>query len=156
MQMALSMTKMYDPQNGTQMSISSTFFNLMLMFAFFGMNAHLQLIYMFLRSAEIVPYGAVLFVNPELPMTITDIFVQCTILGLKMAMPIAGMLFLVQMGVGILMKTVPQINAFVVMLQVKILAGLFMLAVVFSPLSNFIERIISTLFQTLAAALLLM
>jgi flagellar biosynthetic protein FliR len=156
MQMALSMAQMYDPQSGAQMSVSATFFNLMFIFTFFGMNAHLTLINMFMNSAQVVPYGEVTFVNPELSMHILDVFCQCTILGLKMAMPIAGMLFLTQMGVGILMKTVPQINAFVVMLQVKILGGLFMLAVVFSPLSNCIENLMTILFQAVGAVLLLM
>ena len=156
LQMALSMAQMYDPQSNVQMSVSSTYLNLMFMFAFFGMNAHLTLIHMFLNSAEIVPYGEASIMNPALSMHILDVFCQCTILGLKMAMPIAGMLFITQMGVGILMKTVPQINAFVVMLQVKILAGLFMLAVVFSPLSNVIENLITMLFQAVGGVLLFM
>jgi len=155
LQMALSMAQMYDPQSGVQMSVTSTFLNLMFIFSFFGMNAHLTMIQMFLYSAEVVPYGEILITN-ELSWYILDVFAQCTILGLKMAMPISGMLFVTQMGVGILMKTVPQINAFVVMLQVKIFGGLFMLAVVFSPLSSFIERIIWTMFQAIGGALLLM
>jgi len=156
LQMALSMAQMYDPQSNVQMTVTSTFLNLMFVFIFFGMDAHLTLVHMFLNSAEIIPYGTASIMNPDLSLHILDVFCQCTILGLKMAMPVAGMLFITQMGVGILMKTVPQINAFVVMLQVKILGGLFMLAVVFSPLSNVIENLMTTLFQTMGAVLLMM
>jgi len=147
MQMALSMAQMYDPQSNVQMTVSSTFLNLMFIFTFFGMNAHLALIRMFLHSAEVVPYGEMVLNSDELAMHVVGVFAQATILGFQMAMPIAGMLFITRMGVGILMKTVPQINAFVVMLQVQILAGLFMLAVVFSPLSNFIENMMLILFE---------
>ena len=156
MKMALSMSRMYDPQSGIQMSVSATFFNLMFVLMFFGLNAHLTLIHMFLASAELIPYGQFTIVNPGLSMKILDVFCQCTILGIKMAMPIVGILFILEMGVGVLMKTIPQINVFIVSLPVKILTGLMMLAAIFSPLSNFIESVITNMFFTMGSVMLLM
>jgi len=156
MKMALSMSRMYDPQSGIQMSVSATFFNLMFVLMFFGLNAHLTLIHMFLASAEIIPYGQIMIVNHGLSMKILDVFCQCTILGVKMAMPIVGILFILEMGVGVLMKTIPQINVFIVSLPVKILTGLMMIAAIFSPLSNFIETVITTMFRTMGSVMLLM
>jgi flagellar biosynthetic protein FliR len=156
MQMALSMSKMYDPQSGIQMSVTATYFNLMFIFMFFGMNAHLTLIHLFLSSAKVLPYGAVTFVNQDLTMEIINVFCQCTILGLKIAMPIAGMVFFLEMGVGILMKTIPQINVFIVNLQLKILTGLLMVMVIFTPLSKFLEDVITTLFYTMGNILFLL
>ena len=156
MKMALSMSRMYDPQSGIQMSVNATYFNLLFVFMFFGLNAHLTLIHMFLSSAEVIPYGKLTFVNPELSMKIIDVFCQCTILGVKMAMPIVGILFLLEIGVGILMKTIPQINVFIVSLPVKILTGLLMILAIFTPLSRFIESAITTMFQTMGSVMLLM
>jgi len=156
MKMALSMSRMYDPQSGIQMSVSATFFNLMFVMMFFGLNAHLTLIHMFLASAELIPYGQLVIVNAELSMRILDIFCQCTILGVKMAMPIVGILFILEMGVGVLMKTIPQINVFIVSLPIKILTGLMMIAAIFSPLSNFIETVITAMFKTMGSVMLLM
>ncbi|MCL1983281.1 MAG: flagellar biosynthetic protein FliR [Clostridiales bacterium] len=155
LQMGLSMSRLYDPQSGVQMSVNATFFNLMFVFMFFGLNGHLTLIHMFINSAELIPYGQVLFSNPAVSSKILDTFCQCTTLGIKMAMPILGMEFLLEMGVGILMKTIPQINVFVVNLQVKILTGLVMLAAIFTPLSNFIEQAIGSLFKTMGEVMLL-
>ena len=156
LQMALSMSKLYDPQSGVQMSVSATYFNLLFIFIFFGMNGHLTLINMFLVSAEVVPYGQVTFFNPDLTSKIIDVFCQCTILGLKLAMPIVGMEFLLEIGVGILMKTIPQINVFVVNLQLKILIGIFMIMVILSPLNNFLEQLITSLFDTMGSVMLLL
>jgi len=155
-QMALSMSKVYDPQSGVQMSASATFLNLMFIFIFFGMNGHLTLISMFLYSAEVLPYGAVTFVNPDLSMLIINVFCQCTILGLKMAMPIVGIIFVLEMGVGILMKTIPQINVFIVNLPVKILVGILMVMVIFNPISQYIEQAVTIMFDTVATAIFLM
>ena len=154
LQMALSMAQMYDPTSNAQMTISSSFFNLMFIFTFFGMNAHNNMIHMFLSSAAIAPFG-ILTLNTDLPIHIVNVFIQASILGLRMAMPITGMLFVVQIGIGILMKAVPQINAFVVMLQVKILGGLLMFLAVFSPLSEFIENLMLLLKDALLAVLLI-
>ena len=156
LQMGLSMSRLYDPQSGVQMSVNATFFNMMFVFMFFGMNGHLTLIHLFIDSAELIPYGQTAFASQELAAKILDVFCQCTTLGIKMAMPILGMEFLLEMGVGILMKTIPQINVFVVNLQVKILTGLVMLGVIFTPLSNYIEQIIKSLFQTMGEVMLLM
>jgi len=149
--MALSMSKMYDPQSGVQMSVSATFMNLMFIFIFFGMNGHLTLISLFLHSAELVPYGQVTFLNPELTTVVINVFIQCTILGLKLSIPIVGIVFLIEMAVGVLMKTIPQINVFVLSLPIKILVGTTMLMVIFTPLSNAIENLVATLFQTSAS-----
>jgi len=156
MQMGLSMSKVYDPQSGVQMSVTATYFNLMFVFIFFGLNGHLTLIHMFLSSADVIPYGQVSFQNPDLAMKVLDVFCQCTILGLKIAMPIAGIEFLIEMGVGVLMKTIPQINVFVVNLQVKILAGILMVMAIFTPLSNFIEDVVNALFQAVGSVMMLM
>ena len=154
LQMALSMAQMYDPTSNAQMTISSTFFNLMFIFTFFGMNAHENMIHMFLSSAEVAPFG-IITINTDMPLHIINIFIQATILGLRMAMPITGMLFITQIGIGILMKAVPQINAFVVMLQVKILGGLLMFLAVYSPLSDFIQNLMLLMSDALATVLLL-
>ena len=156
MQIGLGMSKLYDPQSGVQMSINATFLNMMFVFLFFGMNAHLTLIHLFLNSAQVVPYGQTVFVHPELPMKILDIFCQCTILGVKLTLPIAGMVFLLEMGVGILMKAIPQINVFVLNIQAKILVGIVMILVIFSPLSTFIERVITSMFETMSSVLFLL
>jgi len=136
--------------------VTATYLNLMFIFIFFGMNGHLTLINLFLTSAEVVPYGQVYFINEDLPMRITEIFCQCTILGLKMAMPVTGIIFLLEIGVGILMKTIPQINVFVINLQMKILLGIFMVMLIFSPLKNYIEQVVTMLFHTVESVLFLL
>jgi len=156
MQIGLGMSKLYDPQSGVQMSINATFLNMMFVFLFFGMNAHLTLIHLFLNSAQVVPYGQSIFAHPELSMKILDVFCQCTILGVKLTLPIAGMVFLLEMGVGILMKAIPQINVFVLNIQAKILVGIIMILVIFTPLSTFIERVITSMFETMSSILFLL
>ncbi len=154
-QMGLSMAKVYDPQSNISMSISGTFYNILFTFLFFISNGHLTMIRFFITLGEIIPYGNVVY-NPDMPMAILDLFCQCTILGIKLAMPILAVEFLLEMGVGILMKAIPQINVFVVNIQAKVLIGLTMLFIIYTPMVSFLEQLITLMFDTLTAIALTM
>ncbi len=152
MQMGISMSKIYDPQSNVSMSLSATFFNITYMFLFFNTEAHLNLIKLFLTSGELLPYGE-LQIHTELTGHIIDIFCQCTVLAIKLAMPILATQFLMEIGVGILMKAIPQINVFVVNIQAKLFVGLLLLVFIFSPVVSFLGKTIELMFDAIHASL---
>lgn len=156
MQMGLSMSNIYDPGSNISMSLTTTFYNIMFMVVFFSINGHLTLIEMFLTSGDVVPYGQATFLNPNVGDSILDLFLLCTELGIKFAFPVLAIQILVEIAVGLLMKTIPQINVFVVNLQIKILLGLFTLIVIFTPMSQFVDRLIVTMLQAVEEVLMLM
>lgn len=47
--------------------------------------------------------------------------------------------FLIEMGVGILNKVVPQISIFVINIQMKLIVGTGLLVLLFAPTGEFIE-----------------
>jgi flagellar biosynthetic protein FliR len=125
------------------------------MLLFFTSNAHLAIIRLFIDSQKIIPYGEITF-NRLLSSAILTIFCDCTILAFKFAMPIFAAEFLTEMGVGILMKTIPQINVFVVNIQMKVLLGLILLFILFTPMSQFVENIIELMFGSIQEIMSLM
>ncbi|MEA4987050.1 MAG: flagellar biosynthetic protein FliR [Anaerovorax sp.] len=155
MQMGISMSKIYDPQSNVSMSLSATFFNITYMFLFFTTDAHLNLIKLFLTSGEVIPYGE-LQIHTELTGQIIDVFCQCTVLAIKLAMPILATQFLMEIGVGILMKAIPQINVFVVNIQAKLFIGLLVLVFVFSPVVSFLGKSIELMFDAINASMYLL
>jgi flagellar biosynthetic protein FliR len=64
------------------------------------------------------------------------------LLALKVAMPIAGAIFLLDVILAFLARSVPQMNLFIVGLPIKILAGLLLLFVLIPVLNNFYSEII--------------
>ena len=57
MQMGLSMSKIYDPQNNTSLSVNASFYNAMFIILFFVTDGHLTLINLFLNSHRVLPFG---------------------------------------------------------------------------------------------------
>ena len=149
MQMGLAMSKVYDPGSNESMSLSSTMYNVLFIFTFFIVEGHITLFKLFLDLEKVVPYGEVLFVNGDLAQHIIMVFCQCTILGLKLSMPMLALQFLMEIGVGVLMKNIPQINVLMINIQIKIFVGFIFMVVIFSPIMAFTEDIIELMFENI-------
>ena len=94
--------------------------------------------------------------GPELYSTVMDIFVNCTVLGVKLCMPILAAELLGQVGMGILMKVIPQINVFAINIELKVIIGLGLLLVLLMPISEYMMRAETYMLQSLQRVLRLM
>lgn len=133
--MGLSMAQIYDPQYGTQSTVSSGLYYGFMVLIFFATDGHLRLIQIFYESAELIPFGAVAL-SPAIMEVVTDAFCQAVMMGMQFAFPLIAIELLSETAMGILMRVVPQINVFAVNFQVKIFVGLFMLLLLFSPIAD--------------------
>ncbi len=147
-QIGLSMATIFDPQSNTQVSVTANLLNIIFMICFLATDAHLVVLEIFLTSAEIVPYGNVAL-GTEAASAALHFFVQFLELMFRLAMPMMAAELLVEVGVGILMKTIPQINIFVVNIQLKILVGLVILLLIFYPTADFLNAGMDILIQSM-------
>lgn len=151
-QIGLSMATVYDPQSNAQMPITGSVYQAWMIMLFFAVDGHLALMKILLTSAEIVPYGGIVLTQ-GLALKIIDIFLECVSMGVKLALPMIAAEFLVEMGVGILNKVVPQISIFVINIQMKLIVGLGLLALLYAPAGEFIEKIMTTMMKTVQGIL---
>lgn len=151
-QMGLSMAAVYDPQTNAQVSVTGRLFQVYYMLLFFAVDGHLVLLKILMTSAEIVPYGGIL-ITQNIGVRILEIFVQCIDMAVRFAMPILAAEFLVEIGVGIMNKAVPQISIFIINIQMKIIVGLGLLVILFSPFADYLEKILSTMMKTIEGIL---
>ena len=56
-------------------------------------------------------------------------------------MPILAAELVGEIGMGILMKVIPQINVFSINIELKVIIGLFLIFVLISPFSEFLLQI---------------
>ncbi|MCI8513201.1 MAG: flagellar biosynthetic protein FliR [Lachnospiraceae bacterium] len=153
--MGFSMAQVYDPETKTQMTVSSELFYAFFILLFFAVNGHLRLVAIFFGSAELVPFGQVAL-GPSLYAALLDAFTESVVLGFQLAFPIVAMELVTEAAVGIMMRMIPQINVFAVNFQIKIIVGMLMLLILFSPLSDRLSEWIAGLFPTLEGLIALM
>ena len=137
MQMGLSMASTYDPASGIQVTATSTLLNVLMSLLFFAANGHHTLIRIFLASGRVVPFGTVAL-GENFYGAMIQIFLDCTLLGVKLAMPILAAELMGQVGMGILMKAIPQINVFAINIELKVIIGLVLIMLMLFPFSQFL------------------
>lgn len=154
-QMGLSMAQVYDPQTNTQTALSARLYQIFYTMLFFAVDGHLVMIKILLTSGEVVPYGEVAFTQ-GLALAVLDLFKECVVLAVRFAFPILAVEFLLEIAVGIMMKMAPQVNIFVINIQMKIVLGFLMLLFLFSPMRGYLEDLMDQMLRTLRNILTLM
>ena len=145
-QMGIAMANMYDPQSNISMPVSASIMNCMYVLLFFAANAHLTMVKIFCQLGTISPYGNIAFAGGIFEELVA-LFSIILVYAVKLAMPILAVEMIVEMGVGLLMKAVPQINVFIVNIQFKILIGFVTIMVLVPPLSSFLELMTTKMFD---------
>ena len=125
-QMGMTMNQMYDPGTSANMSVSGMILNALMTLLFFAAGGHLTLMRIFLTSQDIVPLGGVPVGVPALQYLL-ELFIECTVLAVKLCMPILAAELIAQVGMGVLMKVIPQINVFAINIELKVIVGLVLL-----------------------------
>jgi flagellar biosynthetic protein FliR len=154
MQMGLSMARTYDPTTQTQTTTTANLLNILAMMLFFAAGGHVTLLRIMLTSGEIVPYGQVAFCS-DIAEHMVMLFAECTLLAVKLSLPILGTELLGQIGMGVLMKAIPQINVFSINIELKMLIGLVMLLFLIAPMGNFLIDAEATMLDELQRLLII-
>lgn len=154
-QMALTMSKEYDPASQISMSVTSTLFTILMVLLFFTANGHNTLLRILLSSGELVPYGQASF-GPEFLQAAADLFIECMVLSVKLAVPILAAELLGQIGMGVLMKVIPQINVFAINIELKMLIGMGLLLMFMAPVSEFLLNVENGMLRAVQETLSLM
>lgn len=148
LQLGIGMAKVYDPQSNTSIPVSASILNLLFTVLFFVSGSHLNFIKMLFYSFEILPPGPG-SINFQASAFLVSLFGNMLVLAFKLAMPILAVEMLSEMGLGILMRTVPQINVFVVGLQLKLLVGLSLIVLLIPGYVTVFDGMTDSMFRSL-------
>jgi flagellar biosynthetic protein FliR len=121
-----SLSAAYDPLTTTMTTVYGKFYALLATTLIFATNAHLVIIAGFLRSFSAVPLDAGISLS-RLDSTITHAVSEMFVAALQIAGPLILVLFVADVGLGVLNRIAPQLNAFSMSFPVKI--GLTLLLV---------------------------
>ncbi len=152
-QMGMTMSQVYDASSGSNLSVSAIFLNTLMILLFFAGNGHHTLLRILITSGEIVPFGGIVLNVPAMTEAVIKLFVECTLLGIKLSMPVLVAELLGQLGMGILMKVIPQINVFSINIELKVIIGFGLLFVLVSPISEYLLQAEMTMLDSMDALL---
>ncbi len=122
-QMGFSIVNVIDPMNNEQVSIIAQFQYLIAMLIFLMMNGHHIFLYAIAESFRIIPPLGFHF-SGELMQVLLSGVKNMLEVAIKTGAPIIAILLFTSVGMGLVARTVPQINIFIVGFPLQIAIGL--------------------------------
>jgi flagellar biosynthetic protein FliR len=127
-QMGIGMASAYDPINSAQVTVLGKLLSILTLLIFLTVNGHLMVIMALKKSFDVIPpYGFTL--TGTLMDTLVVFSREIFILGLKFAAPVVAILIFVNVAMGIMARTVPQLNMFAIGFAVTISVGFVMILI---------------------------
>jgi flagellar biosynthetic protein FliR len=125
-QMGFAIVNVMDPATQSQVSITAQFQNIMALLIFLSIDGHHWLITACAGSYEIIP---VLGFHPSAGLVemMLDLTRNVFVSAIKLASPIMASLFILNVALGLIARSVPQMNVFIVGFPLQISIGLFLL-----------------------------
>jgi flagellar biosynthetic protein FliR len=141
MQIGFGVINVLDPITNAQVPVTSNFYYTVTMLIFLMSNGHHLVIRALYQSYTLVPLGQATF-NATLMNNGLRVFGDIFIIALKISAPIIAAIFIADIALGIISKTVPQLNIFIVGMPLKIAMGLIILAITVPSFSIMVDFLI--------------
>ncbi|WP_202077112.1 flagellar biosynthetic protein FliR [Caldalkalibacillus salinus] len=156
-QMGFAIANVVDPQTGAQIPIIGNFKYTLAMLFLLAVNGHHLMIEGIVRSYRFVGLEQyfVSLGHEQVAYFITTLFVQMFLIAFQLSLPIVGALFLVDVTLGIIARTIPQLNVFVVGLPLKIFIGFVMLLLTLPIFFYLLQALIGEMVQAMSDLLTL-
>lgn len=122
----LAFASQVDPTNGAQSPVISQIFSLFLLILFFSLNGHLILFKLIFTSYELLPIDGMVKIKDlvESGLSSSDLLFKSAVI---IVLPIVSILFLINIGIGFITKSAPQLNLFSFGFPLTILGTFFAL-----------------------------
>jgi len=125
-QMGLGMVNIIDPTTSTQISVMGQYFYLVALLVMMSVDGHHLLLRGVVDSFSSIPLGQAHFSVP-LGTKMMDLFSGIFFTAFRVGAPVIGALFITNMALGVVARTVPQMNVFIVGMPLNLAVG-FMIA----------------------------
>jgi flagellar biosynthesis protein FliR len=153
--MGFSMARAMDPQAEVQDSVITEFMYILTILMFFALDGHHIFIRALASSFKTIPPNGIVFSN-SIPGILVKLSANMFLIGVKLAAPILVALFLSNLCLGIIARTVPQVNILMVGLPVNLCIGFVFLILTLGGLSPFLTDLFKKMGQALMGLIGLM
>jgi flagellar biosynthesis protein FliR len=148
--MGLSAASMFNPSMGGQTSSVEQFYTAFATLFYLAVNGHHYLITGLVRSFQWAP-AAVLSLNVSQFTGVIQMSQEIIELGLRFSAPVVISILVINLVLGVIGKTVPQLNVLVTSFPINILIGLFLLIItmpmLLDQMSDFLALSTTRVFQ---------
>ncbi|MBL8029352.1 MAG: flagellar biosynthetic protein FliR [Fibrobacteres bacterium] len=156
MQMGFAMAETVDPLTDQPVTPIAQLTSIIFTLIFLLMGGHHMIIKVAARVFEIIPIGAVYYREGPISLVLMRATGDLFSLGFRFAAPVLVALIIVTVALGIIAKTVPQLNIFMVGMPLQIGLGFFMITVALPSMIVFFEYLMERMINDMNSITLLL
>ncbi|SBR52372.1 MULTISPECIES: flagellar biosynthetic protein FliR [unclassified Halomonas] len=142
LQMGLAFASFFDMSSGTNIMVLSRILYMISLLMFLALNGHLMVLETLVMGFQTLPVG-VGTLNPNgfelLARYAGTIFSS----GMLLALPLVGSLLIINLALGILNRSAPQLTVFNIGFPTSLTVGLLLLMVLMTDIERFLQRLFS-------------
>lgn len=143
-QVGFGAASLIDPMTDNQNPLLGTLLHLLAVVVFFLVNGHHLLLKGLAYSFEKIPPGSVV------PMSLAPVLEQFGLMfiyGVAIVAPAIVALFLLDIGMAVAARTMPQVNVFIISMPLKVFVGLMVVAMSLTYMGPLLTRIYDSIFR---------
>ncbi len=150
-QMGFAIANVVDPQTGAQSPLMGQYLYTFALLLLLAVNGHHLILDGIYYSYEFMPIGQlwVDFGNENLIEFVIETFNNVFIIAFQMSIPVVATLFLVDIALGIVARTVPQFNIFVIGFPIKIAVSFIVLFIVMAVFMGVMQQLFELMIITM-------
>lgn len=142
MEMGLSMATMFDPSSNMQITVTGNIYNYFVLLLLVVTNMHYYVIRSIVESFQYFNVGQAVF-RLGLKDIMVDFMAEYFVIALRIVLPVFCCMLLINVILGVLAKAAPQMNMFVVGIQIKLIVGMIVLLLLVQTLPTVSDFIFS-------------
>jgi flagellar biosynthetic protein FliR len=146
LQMGLAFASFFSADTGANTMILARILYIVSLLLFLAVDGHLALISILAKSFQIIPIAA-FSLNANGFLTLVLFAATIFQLGFLLAMPVIGVLLVINISMGILNRSAPQFTVFSVGFPISLTVGLLLFAVLMTDLQGFITNLFNAGFE---------
>jgi|TARA_R100000501_G_scaffold13151_3_gene24008 flagellar biosynthetic protein FliR len=139
--MGLGFASMVNPQMGVNSPVLAQFLMIFTVLVFLGVDGHLILIQALVDSYVVLPIMGD-WLTPQLGYDVAMFGSIMFRAGLMIALPVGFALFAINIVIGFMTRSAPQLNIFAIGLPITLLSGTALLAILFPGMASMFEDVV--------------
>ncbi|WP_447045168.1 flagellar biosynthetic protein FliR [Vreelandella sp. H-I2] len=140
LQMGLAFASFFDTASGTNIMVLSRILYMITLLMFLAMNGHLMVLETLIMSFQTLPIGIGTF-NPDAFILLARYAGTIFASGMLLALPLVGSLLTINLALGILNRSAPQLTVFNIGFPTSLIVGLILMMVLMTDISRFLQRL---------------
>ncbi|RUR29193.1 flagellar biosynthetic protein FliR [Vreelandella nanhaiensis] len=142
LQMGLGFASFFDASSGTNIMVLSRILYMITLLMFLAFNGHLMVLEALIMSFETLPIG-LSGLNPGAFELLARYAGTIFASGMLLALPLVGSLLIINLALGILNRSAPQLTVFNIGFPTSLIVGLILMMVLMTDIGRFLQSLFS-------------